>query len=88
LQKRRQKCYRDIQRRNQVTVMNSSYINCCNVYKIWGFHCSDYEECRLQGYINPVRTSLATRTQWMNVVVTGVNILMRYAAIWVHAVSG
>jgi hypothetical protein len=25
--------------------------------KIWGFHCSDYEECCLLGYQNPVRTS-------------------------------
>jgi hypothetical protein len=28
--------------------------------KIWGFHCSDYEECRLLGYKNPVRTSQET----------------------------
>jgi hypothetical protein len=25
--------------------------------KIWGFHGGDYEECRLLGYRNPVRTS-------------------------------
>jgi hypothetical protein len=25
--------------------------------KIWGFHGDDYEECRLLGYENPVRTS-------------------------------
>jgi hypothetical protein len=28
--------------------------------KIWGFHGSDYEECRLLGYINPVCTSQET----------------------------
>jgi hypothetical protein len=28
--------------------------------KIWDFHCSDYEECRLLGYKNPVRTSRET----------------------------
>jgi hypothetical protein len=28
---------------------------------IWGFHGSDYEECRLLGYKNPVRTSQETR---------------------------
>jgi uncharacterized membrane protein len=28
--------------------------------KIWGFHCGDYEECRLVGYKNPVRTSQET----------------------------
>jgi hypothetical protein len=28
--------------------------------KIWGFHGSDYEECRLLGYKNPVRTSQET----------------------------
>jgi hypothetical protein len=28
--------------------------------KIWGFHGSDYEECRLLGYTNPVRTSQET----------------------------
>jgi hypothetical protein len=29
--------------------------------KIWGFHGSDYEECRLLGNKNPVRTSQETR---------------------------
>jgi hypothetical protein len=28
--------------------------------KIWGFHGDDYEECRLLGYKNPVRTSQET----------------------------
>jgi hypothetical protein len=28
--------------------------------EIWGFHGSDYEECRLLGYKNPVRTSQDT----------------------------
>jgi hypothetical protein len=28
--------------------------------KIWGFHGGDYEECRLLGYKNPVRTSQET----------------------------
>jgi hypothetical protein len=28
--------------------------------KIWGFHGSDYEECRLLGFKNPVRTSQET----------------------------
>jgi hypothetical protein len=28
--------------------------------KIWGFHGNDYEECRLLGYKNPVRTSQET----------------------------
>jgi hypothetical protein len=28
--------------------------------KIWGFHCGDYEECRLQGYKTPVCTSHKT----------------------------
>jgi hypothetical protein len=28
--------------------------------KMWGFHGSDYEECRLLGYKNPVRTSRET----------------------------
>jgi hypothetical protein len=29
--------------------------------KIWGFHGSDYEECRLLGYKNPICTSQETR---------------------------
>jgi hypothetical protein len=29
--------------------------------KIWGFHGNDYEECRLLGYKNPVRTSQETQ---------------------------
>jgi hypothetical protein len=29
--------------------------------KIWGFHGSDYEEPRLLGYKNPVRTSQETQ---------------------------
>jgi hypothetical protein len=28
--------------------------------KVWGFHCGDYEECRLLGYKNPVGTSQET----------------------------
>jgi hypothetical protein len=28
--------------------------------KIWGFHGGHYEECRLLGYKNPVRTSQET----------------------------
>jgi hypothetical protein len=33
-----------------------------NIYacKFWGFHGSDYKECRLLGYKNPVRTSQQT----------------------------
>jgi hypothetical protein len=27
------------------------------ICKIWGFHCGDYEECRLVGYKNPVLNS-------------------------------
>jgi hypothetical protein len=27
---------------------------------MWGFHGGDYEECRLLGYENPVRTSQET----------------------------
>jgi hypothetical protein len=30
------------------------------LYKIWGFHGSDYEECRLLWYKNPDRTSQET----------------------------
>jgi hypothetical protein len=30
------------------------------LYKIYGFHGSDYEECRLLGYKIPVRTSQET----------------------------
>jgi hypothetical protein len=30
------------------------------IWKIWGFHGCDYEECRLLGYINPVRASQET----------------------------
>jgi hypothetical protein len=30
------------------------------MYTIWGFYGSDYEECRLLGYKNPVRTSQET----------------------------
>jgi hypothetical protein len=40
----------------------STAMKCCfvvteTVCKIWGLHGGDYEECRLLGYINPVRTS-------------------------------
>jgi hypothetical protein len=35
---------------------SSKYSPC----KIWGLHGGDYEECRLLGYKNPVRTSQAT----------------------------
>jgi hypothetical protein len=30
------------------------------LYKIWSFHGSDYEECRLLGFKNPFRTSQET----------------------------
>jgi hypothetical protein len=30
------------------------------LFKIWGFHGSDYEEYRLLGYNNPVHTSQVT----------------------------
>jgi hypothetical protein len=33
---------------------------CVIVSKIWGFHGKDYEEWRLLGYKNPVRTSQET----------------------------
>jgi hypothetical protein len=34
------------------------------LYKIWGFHGSDYEELRLLGYKTPVHTSQETRKIW------------------------
>jgi hypothetical protein len=45
--------------------------------KIWGFHGSDYEECRLLGYKNPVRTSQETHY----VSATEVSLLM-LCKIW------
>jgi hypothetical protein len=35
-------------------LLNSKPVNI--IYKIWGFRSGDYEECRLLGYKNPVRT--------------------------------
>jgi hypothetical protein len=37
-----------------------SYKTATSLYKIWGVHGGDYEECRLLGYKNPVRTSQET----------------------------
>jgi hypothetical protein len=31
-----------------------------HLYEIWGFHGGEYEECRLLGHTNPVRTSQET----------------------------
>jgi hypothetical protein len=42
--------------------------------KIWGFHGGDYEECRVLGYKNPVRTSQET-------------LRVRYTAHLVNAMS-
>jgi hypothetical protein len=39
---------------------NKKNINTLGWCKIWGFHGSDYEECRLLGYRSPVRTSQET----------------------------
>jgi hypothetical protein len=30
------------------------------LWKIWGFYCNDYEECRHLGYKNPIRSSQET----------------------------
>jgi hypothetical protein len=40
----------------------SSYLtgDTLKLCKVWGYHGSDYEECRLLGYENPVRTSQET----------------------------
>jgi hypothetical protein len=38
-------------------VGSTKFLGLC---KMWGFHCSHYEECRLLGYKNPVSTSQET----------------------------
>jgi hypothetical protein len=48
---------RTSQQTHYVSAIEPSRKMLCN---IWGFHCSDYEECRLLGYNNPVRTSQET----------------------------
>jgi hypothetical protein len=42
-----------------VTKSSSCKLTIC-LCKIWGFHGSDYKECRLLGYKTPVRTSQET----------------------------
>jgi hypothetical protein len=44
-------------RRHCISATEPSRLMQC---KIWGFHGGDYEECRLLGYKNPVRTSQET----------------------------
>jgi hypothetical protein len=39
-------------------VSSATYVLC--IRKVLGFHGGDYEECRLLGYKNPVRTSQET----------------------------
>jgi hypothetical protein len=56
--------FRDIQPQ-LVTLQETQYVSATEsswlmVCKIWGFHGGDYEECRLLGYKNPVRTSQET----------------------------
>jgi hypothetical protein len=52
--------------KNQVRTSQETHyvsaINLCRLmlWKIWGFHGGDYEECSLLGYKNPVRTSQET----------------------------
>jgi hypothetical protein len=46
-----------LHRRHIMSPTQSSQLMLC---KIWGFHCGDYEECRLLGYKIPVRTSQET----------------------------
>jgi hypothetical protein len=41
-------------RRHYVSTTEPSRLMLC---KVWGFHGGDYEECRVLGYKNPVRTS-------------------------------
>jgi hypothetical protein len=48
---------RTSQETHYVSARESSRIMLC---KIWGFHGSDYEECRLLGYKKPVPTSQET----------------------------
>jgi hypothetical protein len=43
-----------------IPVMLTCAIMILNIVKIFGFHGCDYEECRLLGYKNPVRTSQET----------------------------
>jgi hypothetical protein len=61
------------------TVYVTSCVSIKNVtlYMIWGFHCGDYEECRLLGYKNGVRTSQETH----NISVTEPSQLM-LCKIW------
>jgi hypothetical protein len=46
-----------LHRRHITFLLESNQSMLC---KIWGFHGGDYEECRLLGYKNPVRTSQET----------------------------
>jgi hypothetical protein len=48
---------RTSQETHYVSAKESSQLMLC---KIWGFHRSNYEECRLLGYKNPIRTSQET----------------------------
>jgi hypothetical protein len=41
------------------------------LFKILGFHVGDYEQCRLLGYRNLVRTSQETRLRYRNQPVNG-----------------
>jgi hypothetical protein len=54
--------------RRHVSATESSQLMLC---KIWGFHGSNYEECRFLGYKNPVRTSQETRFRYRVQPVTG-----------------
>jgi hypothetical protein len=38
------------------TAITLEHVNLHGIVKIRDFHCSDYEECRLVGYKNPVHT--------------------------------
>jgi hypothetical protein len=49
------------QETHYVSAIEPSRLMLC---KISGFHCGDYEECRLLGYKNPVRTSQETRLRY------------------------
>jgi hypothetical protein len=52
--------------KNQVRTSKETHYVCAKklcrsmLCKIWGFHGSDYEECRLLGHKNPARTSQET----------------------------
>jgi hypothetical protein len=41
-------------------ILFAVFLSCLSPCKIWSFHGSDYEECRLLGYKTPVRTSQET----------------------------